>query len=114
MISSCTVLWFVVRDQGGIKWFSILSPQAPGGLRAPRSWSSGSSFLPSGGGFSIYKTSRRCASDTVFCILQGGTKDSVTVIWLIYHLIFFCYYMFTFFQSLIPEPTFCNSEEVAD
>ena len=66
------------------------------------------------GGFSICKTTQEHASGTVIYVLQGGTKDSVTAIWVIYGLnsyqfywpnCYFCQYMFTSFYSLIFEPT---------
>ena len=54
-------------------------------------------------------------------VLWGGTKDSVTLLYgyllfkllpvLPAQLLFFCYYVFTFFQSLILEPVFCDSGE---
>ena len=66
------------------------------------------------------KQLRKCTSDIVISVIQGGTKDSVTAIWLIYCLnccqffwpnCHFCHYMFTSFQSLILEPGFCDSGE---
>ena len=59
-----------------------------------------------GGVFSICKTTRECAWDNVIHVLQGGTKDSVTAIQLIYCLncyqfswlnCYFSHYMFTYF-----------------
>lgn len=54
------------------------------------------------------------------CVLQGGTKDSVTAIWLIYCLncrqfswpnCYFCHYKITYLRSLILESGFCGSGE---
>ena len=55
---------------------------------------------------------------SVIYVLQGGTKDSVTALWLMYYLNYFYfswpgylfwYYMLTFFWSLILEAAFCDS-----
>ena len=35
--------------------------------------------FPSGGSFSICRITQKCALDTVVYVLQGGTKDSVTL-----------------------------------
>ena len=54
------------------------------------------------------------------CVLQAGTKDSVTAISLIYCLncyhfswpsCYFCHYTVTYLQSLILESGFCDSGE---
>ena len=64
------------------------------------------------------KATEEQVSDAIIYVLQGGTKDSVTAIWLISCLncyqfsrpnCYFCHYMATFFQSLILEPDFCDS-----
>ena len=66
------------------------------------------------------KKTQEYASDTIVCVLQVGTKDSLTAIWLIYCLncyrvswlyCYFCHHMLTSFQLLILEPGFCDSEE---
>ena len=54
----------------------------------------------------------------VIYVLHGGTKDSVTAIWMICCLNFSCspdpnatfchYYVLTFFPSLTLEPAFCD------
>ena len=66
---------------------------------------------------------KKQTSDTIVCVLQVETKDSVTAMWLIYCLscyqvsclyCYFCHYMLTSFQLLILEPGFCDSEENRD
>ena len=60
----------------------------------------------------------KCSSVTIIDVLQGGIKDSVTTIWVIYCLscyrfswpnCYFYHYMFISFQSLILELSFCDS-----
>ena len=46
----------------------------------------------------------------IICSLLGGAKDSMTAVWLLITFYFFNY-VFTFFQSLILEPAFCDADE---